>query len=61
MYSGRWCFADQLHVSALYIVHHTVGIINLIGDYINVFGYLWVGGDEISSYSSGCCNHWVVV
>ena len=26
MYSGRWCFADQLHVSALYIGHHQVGI-----------------------------------
>ena len=38
MYSGRWCFADQLHVSALYIGHHQVGIINLIGNYTNVHG-----------------------
>jgi len=39
MYSGRWCFADQLHVSALYIGHHQVGIINLIGNYTNVHGW----------------------
>jgi len=36
MYSGRWYFADQLHVSALYIGHHQVVIINLIGNYTNV-------------------------
>ena len=29
MYRGIWCFTDQLHVSALYIGHHQVGIINL--------------------------------
>jgi len=33
MYSGRWYFADQLHVSARYI-----GIINSIGNYTNVHG-----------------------
>jgi len=38
MYSGRWYLADQLHVSALYIGHHQVGIINLIGNYTNVHG-----------------------
>jgi len=38
MYSGRWCFADQLHISALYIGHHQVEIINLIGNYTNVHG-----------------------
>jgi len=38
MYSGRWYFADKLHVSALYIGHHQVGIINLIGNYTNVHG-----------------------
>jgi len=38
MYSGRWYFADQLHVLALYIGHHEVGIINLIGHYTNVHG-----------------------
>jgi len=38
MYSGRWCFADQLYVSALYTGHHQSGIINLIGNYTNVHG-----------------------
>jgi hypothetical protein len=38
IYSGRWYFADQLHVLALYIGHHQVGIINLIGNYTNVHG-----------------------
>ena len=36
MYSGRWCFADQLHVSALYISHHQVGVIKLIGNYFMI-------------------------
>jgi hypothetical protein len=36
MCSGSWYFADQLHVSALYIGHHQVGIINLIGNYTHV-------------------------
>ena len=44
MYSRRWCFADQLHVSALYIGHHQAGIINLtlrlLMSYIYIYIYM---------------------
>ena len=42
IYSGRWCFADQLHVSALYIGHHQVICSLMFSDY-NIQARLYTG------------------